>query len=452
MVLAGSKIGGYLLEERLGGESLDVAVFRATASGGDTAVVKVLIGSGEDAKANFLSMAKPRAGLPAHPNVVRTHRFGVDEATGSPYTVQEFVAGPTFDQRPAEMSLWHRVRCGLEAAQALEHMHSIGVAHGGAIRGKHFRMDATFSVRLVDLGNAYSGGMPPLPEPGQMRHRASEIDVLADVLAYGAVLRVLLDPGIADSVTLRSIVEHCLAESPAKRAANLKVVIERLQAWVDSYPSAQFELKPVATASSLFALPKGTNPQSFFESNWTFSVLALSLAALAGGTVENLSPRTLLTPSGAQAMVPLLTSLRVDADEVSQAEFLPFARQTGRRYSLQNHAEDLPAVGVSAFDAAEYCTWAGKHLPTAAEFAIVTKAKDPRMRHLNDGVAEWIDGRKVPNLFAASRFPALLFPQPKVSEEWRRIHGAPPSLSGWSLAPARYAAADIGFRCVAGAP
>ena len=450
MVLAGSTIGGYLLGERLGGESLDVAVFRATASGGDTAVVKVLIEDGEDAKLNFLAMAKPRAGLPAHPHVVRTHRFGVDEATGTPFVVQEFVAGPTFEQHP-EMSLWHRVRCGLEAAQALEHLHSIGVAHGGAIRGKHFRLDTESRVRLVDLGNAYSGGLPRLPEPGQMRHRAADADVLSDVLAYGAVLRDLLSQGLEDSVTLRSIVEHCLAENPAKRAANLKGVIERLQAWVDSYPAALFEAK-TAPKSSLFELPQSANAQSLFESSWTFGILALSLAAVAGGTVENLFPRTLLHPSGAETMVSLSPALFADSDEVSQAQYLAFAGQTGRHYWLRNHAADLPAVGVTAFDAADYCRWAGKHLPTVAEFATMAKANDSRIHHLNDGVAEWIGGRKVPGLFAVRGFSALLFPRPEISEEWRRIHGAPRSLSGQSLAPARYAAADIGFRCVANAP
>ncbi len=449
MDLVGATIGGYSLTERLGGEDPEIAVFLATARSGDVAVVKLLPSGDELAKTQFLAMAKPRSGLPPHPHIVQTHRYGVDECSGIPYVVQEFVPGPTFEDFPAELSLWHRVRCGLEGALALEYLHSYGVCHGSPIGAKHFRLDTEKHVRLVDLGNAYAGGVPPLPEPGQFRERALPENVLDDVLAYGAVLRRLLEPGLEESVTLRSIVEHCLEDNPKKRAANLQVVIERLESWVDSYPEAMFEPKAPQRKDSLFDLPKASHPQSLFEFGWTLAIVSLSLVAVAGGAVEALSPKSTRRPSGREQMVAIDNTLLVDANEVSQEQYLFFARQTGRPYSLQNRSPELPAVGVNAFDAQQYCESEGKHLPSLHEYRRMRQVGSAQMRNLNDGAAEWIDGRKVPDLFLTKSFPVFLFPPPRISEEWRAIHGSPPSLAGHALAPARYAATDIGFRCAA---
>jgi hypothetical protein len=448
----GAQIAGFILQERLGGVSPDVAVFRAMAArGGESAVLKIPLQQSDNAQSRFLAMARPRAGLPPHRHVVRTQQVGIDG--GAAYLVQEFIPGPTFANLPLEMNLWERVRCGLEAAQALEFLHSIGVAHGGSIEAKHFRLDAESRVKLVDLGNAYAGGLPPLPEPGRERQRAAEAEVLADVMAYGAILRDLLNQGMADSVTLRSIVDHCLEQNPARRAPNLKIVIERLQAWVDSYPASRFEKTTEdakAPASPMtHKLPRSPQKSTLFESTWTFGVLALSLVAVAGGTFESITGELLDRPSGMETMVRLPSGLLADRQKVTQGEYALFAHRNGRRLPEAGPgSQSKPAVWITAYDAAEYCEWSGKHLPSNSEWMQIRQANDPRIEHLgDDGVGEWVSDRKSPDLFAVRGFPAVIYPPARSGEDWRHIQGSSSAVR--SIAPARYAAADVGFRCVA---
>jgi hypothetical protein len=481
MVSFGTSIGNYRLETCLD-DANGIATYLAhhETSGGGTVVVKTPAEDSAQACERFLAMARPRADMPAHPNVARTIAHGVDPSSDAPYLVQEFVSGASFDALP-QVSLWRRVRYGLEAAQALEHLHSIGVAHGGAIRPTHFRLDADDRVRLVNLGNAYLGGVPPLPEPGRERFRAPAADVLTDVKGYGAILRDLLGPDVDASVTLRSIVDYCLAGDPARRAVDLKVAIERLQAWVESYAAL--------TGSQAGMAPKNGSAHKkpgILESSWIYLVLALSLAGIAGII------GSLMDPSfhggrrrGAHAadpgrMAQLPSGLYIDPAEVTLSEYLVFAHQTNRKLPAgfaTAPGANLPVVNVTAHDADDFCEWSGKRLPTEIEWmeavrvgsgggsARSTQLKpareaggaDPRqVLHLFDNAAEWVSGRRLPDLFAVREFEGLIQPPATSSEEWRRIKGGSflRPLDGRPIeegiaAPARYSAPDVGFRCAA---
>lgn len=68
-----------------------------------------------------------------------------------------------------------------------------------------------------------------------------------------------------------------------------------------------------------------------------------------------------------------LQAFEIDAEPVNWARFLPFAQETGREIKPQwRHAAARdpygPAVHLSAEDAQAWCLWAGRRLPTEAEW------------------------------------------------------------------------------------
>jgi len=249
--------------------------------------------------------------------------------------------------------------------------------------------------------------------------------------------------------------------------------------------------------------------------SWVYAAAAAVLAAVAGGaSVFELGPRLGLTkPATAPVAAPapptvvrveispdqarLPSGLLIDRGETTNEQYRTFVHRMGKPLppGFPDDQPGNPVTNVSAIDAAAYCGWAGKRLPTSAEWALASGAPDgrrypwgnqeeptransadnPEMKkrhliaadslhdgasphgvlHLAGNAAEWVADAHNPSTLAVRDFASILKPPPSMKEEWRIIKGgsylrplSEGAIAVWLPAPARYFSADIGFRCV----
>jgi formylglycine-generating enzyme len=84
-----------------------------------------------------------------------------------------------------------------------------------------------------------------------------------------------------------------------------------------------------------------------------------------------------------------IDTFAIDAMEVTNARYLAFVEATGHRrppnpygdgvLTVSAGIEQLPVVQVTWHDAADYCQWAGKRLPTEAEWEKAARGADGRI-------------------------------------------------------------------------
>ncbi|HEY0254589.1 MAG TPA: SUMF1/EgtB/PvdO family nonheme iron enzyme, partial [Kofleriaceae bacterium] len=124
-------------------------------------------------------------------------------------------------------------------------------------------------------------------------------------------------------------------------------------------------------------------------------------------------------------------ALLVDVAPVSRAEFQRFVLATQGPAALDPTADDSPHTFVSPRRAAEYAAWAGKRLPTNAEWTAAMVALGERARSLQ--IWEWTTTPAEEGYVVCGG-------------RWRNRPALPADLANRSFETE--AAEDVGFRCV----
>ena len=111
-------------------------------------------------------------------------------------------------------------------------------------------------------------------------------------------------------------------------------------------------------ASQCNPLPPGVDPRSG------------PMVCVPAGTFEMGSPEWFGDMDEQPRHLVRLNAFYIDRYEVSAEQYRRFAKATHRKLpkEMENKPGYYPAVSVSWAEAAAYCTWAGKRLPTEAEW------------------------------------------------------------------------------------
>ncbi|MBL8177818.1 MAG: protein kinase [Bryobacterales bacterium] len=194
--------------------------------------------------------------------------------------------------------------------------------------------------------------------------------------------------------------------------------------------------------------------------------------------------------SGREDTVKKLPNYYIDKTEVSVAMWNKFAQAMGR--TAKDQPAEFPVTDVAFSEAVEYCTWAGKRLPTAEEWEKAARGKDGRLYpwgnepdgskanvkgnpslkpdslqpvesmpegatpegvlHLAGNAWEWVEDPRKPSPEIVKMFAPL---QATIDEAWTTMRGGGAdfgirgaSAYEFSTVPAKLKTPWLGFRCV----
>jgi serine/threonine protein kinase len=261
------QLGRYEILEPIGlGASSTVFKARDTLIGRIVAIKTLQAGLNDNAwRERFMSEARI-VGQLSHPRIVKLHDMGVDENSGAPYLVMEYVVGETLEKHLAakKPELQQVYSWGAALARALAYAHEQGIIHGD-IKPANIMINQDGRVMLTDFGIArfaahvtQAGGLRGTPaylSPEQIEGKTT--DGRSDIFSLGIVLYQLATgrrPFQSDSVeavcaqilkakitpptkvnlmlprAFDGIVERCLARNPESRYANGEILSTELEA------------------------------------------------------------------------------------------------------------------------------------------------------------------------------------------------------------------------------
>lgn len=150
------QLGRYEILEPIGlGASSTVFKARDTLIGRIVAIKTLQSGLNDPAwRDRFMAEARI-VGQLSHPRIVKLHDMGIDETSGAPYLVMEFVVGETLEKHistqkiePQQAYAW-----GAALARALAYAHEQGIVHGD-VKPANIMINQDGRVMLTDFGIA----------------------------------------------------------------------------------------------------------------------------------------------------------------------------------------------------------------------------------------------------------------------------------------------------------
>jgi serine/threonine-protein kinase len=243
------RLGNYEVLEVIGRGGMGVVLKALDPALDRFVAIKVLSpqwGNSDSARQRFAREGRAMATV-RHDHVVAVH--AVEEASGLPYLVMEYVAGSSLQtilDRKARLDVEEVVRIGMQTAAGLAAAHAQGLVHRDVKPGNILREAGSGRVKLVDFGLARAvddasltqsgviAGTPHYMAPEQAR--GETVDERADLFSLGAVMYALCTgqpPFLADSTlaVLRRVCEdrpRPIAESNPDTPDWLAAVVDRL--------------------------------------------------------------------------------------------------------------------------------------------------------------------------------------------------------------------------------
>jgi eukaryotic-like serine/threonine-protein kinase len=182
---AGTRLGAYRLEERLGEGAMGV-VFRAVRDpDGDEVALKVLraeLSGDETFRRRFVHEARAASEV-RHKHLVPITDAG--EADGRPYLAVAYVRGTTLEARLSangSLPLDEVVRVVAHVASGLDALHAAGIVHRD-VKPSNVIIDETGAANLTDFGLAKGRAYTVLTKPGMVM---GTLDYLAPEMLRGA--------------------------------------------------------------------------------------------------------------------------------------------------------------------------------------------------------------------------------------------------------------------------
>jgi serine/threonine protein kinase len=220
------EIGGYVLLDRIGGNSTST-VYRALDAAQREVALKMIAADFEDdeeARERFYREATVTAAL-SHPQIVAVLEVGDD--AGRPFIVMELLDGEPLDAyrlRRSPLGIGEALRLTIELCDGLQAAHHRDIVHRD-IKPSNLFVTTEGRLKILDFGLARLQastltahgqvvGTPDFMAPEQAQGR--KVDHRADLFSAGAVAAFLVS-GISpfQRPTLRLTLEALLGGSPA---------------------------------------------------------------------------------------------------------------------------------------------------------------------------------------------------------------------------------------------
>jgi serine/threonine protein kinase len=415
-VRAGVVLGGrYSIVEAIGAGGMGT-VYRAVQLGLGRDVAIKLIGNGRSATAEQTARFEREAMLLArlsHPSIVTVFDFGRTD-DGTLYLVMELVRGESLESRLRRGRLhWtEAIDVGLQVSAALDAAHTASVLHRDLKPSNVMLSSATASrVKLIDFGLARLGDLR-----GDTPMTASSSTVMgtpgyiAPEYAWSGVVSPAMDHYALGLLLYEMIAAQHPFVDVDPRTDRLVAARERLEARAPETPSELMDLvcallspepshRPSRPSAALAALSSSEATQRTIVSvsgNLDETELSSSSIAATKRGRRGAAPTAPSASVGARVMVPIpegvvslvvegrlfevrLRPFRLDKHLVTHGDWYAYV-QAGGAAPLPSWREGkpprdevaCPVTGVSFDDAAAYARWAGRRLPTEAEWLWAT--------------------------------------------------------------------------------